>query len=73
MSKAENSKLTIAQALLIQNNKRIEDKYFLEIKEKISKLSKAKKNYKKELQLLHDKLEYYNISKTLDYIKDSNI
>jgi len=75
MSKAENSKLTVKEAISIQK-KEVNDKesdYFNEIKLKVNNLSIYKKWYQEKLKELHDKIEYYNIAKTMEYIQDSDL
>lgn len=71
MSKAEDSTLTMKEAIEI--NKLHHDQYEKEISEEINKLEIWKKDYSEQLKKLHDKLEYYNIQKTLEYSKSSDI
>jgi len=75
MSKAEYSTLTVKEAIEIQKKEidKINDHYFNDIKDEINQLSIYEKNYQKQLQALHDKLEYYNIANTIKYISESNI
>lgn len=78
MSKAENSKLTVKQAVEIQKKEiDTEDSHYVnEIKKQVHQLEEIKENYREyqnKLQDLHDKLEYFNIASTIKYVKNSNI
>jgi Fic family protein len=57
----------------IEINKYHHDQYEREIAENLNNLIPWEKDYLEQLKNLHDKLEYYNIQKTLEYSKTSDI
>jgi hypothetical protein len=66
ISKAEDSTLTLEEAVEIQKNN-MNDKYCLEIKEAVKKLRRIDTEYGTKTKKLYNKLEFYNILRTYKY------
>lgn len=66
ISKAEDSTLTLEEAVEIQKNN-MNDKYCLEIKASVKNLNRLESTYDDKVKKFYNKLEFYNILRTYKY------